>query len=75
MNKNEFSKFYEYAANSRERLTEAGSPRFTIADFHETIMKVIIDKLNSEGDDTAKALTELHKLFNDSHITSFFTCA
>lgn len=64
LNKNEFSKFYEYAAKSRERLTLAGFPRFTIEDFYETFMEVI-NKVKPEGEDTATALTELHQLFNE----------
>lgn len=64
LNKSEFSKFYEYAAKSRERLTAAGFPRFTIEDFYETFMEVI-NKVKPEGDNTEAALAELHKLLNE----------
>ncbi|XP_058454061.1 ubiquitin thioesterase otubain-like [Malaya genurostris] len=70
MNKEEFSKFYEYAAKSRERLTEAGFPRFTIEDFYETFMEVIT-KVKPEGDDTTGALAELHKLFNEQGYSDY----
>lgn len=69
-NKEEFSKFYEYAAKSRERLTEAGFPRFTIEDFYETFMEVI-NKVKPEGDDTSGALAELHKLFNEQGYSDY----
>lgn len=70
LNKEEFSKFYEYAAKSRERLTEAGFPRFTIEDFYETFMEVI-NKVKPEGDDTSGALAELHKLFNEQGYSDY----
>lgn len=70
LNKDEFSKFYEYAAKSRERLTEAGFPRFTIEDFYETFMEVI-NKVKPEGDDTSSALVELHKLFNEQGYSDY----
>ncbi|XP_021704011.1 ubiquitin thioesterase otubain-like [Aedes aegypti] len=69
-NKDEFSRFYEYAAKSRERLTEAGFPRFTIEDFYETFMEVI-NKVKPEGDDTTSALVELHKLFNEQGYSDY----
>lgn len=64
LNKSEFSKFYEYAAKSRERLTAAGFPRFTIENFYETFMEVI-NKVKPEGDNMEGALAELHKLLNE----------
>lgn len=70
LNKEEFSKFYEYAAKSRERLTEAGFPRFTIEDFYETFMEVI-NKVKPDGDDTSGALAELHKLFNEQGYSDY----
>uniref|UniRef100_A0A182PD86 Ubiquitin thioesterase n=1 Tax=Anopheles epiroticus TaxID=199890 RepID=A0A182PD86_9DIPT len=70
LNKDEFQKFYEYASKSRERLTEAGFPPFTIEDFYETFMEVI-SKVKPEGDDTATALAELHKLFNEQGYSDY----
>lgn len=69
-NKEEFSKFYEYAEKSRDRLTEAGFPRFTIEDFYDTFMEVI-NKVKPEGDDTSEALVELHKLFNEQGYSDY----
>ncbi|XP_055594948.1 ubiquitin thioesterase otubain-like [Uranotaenia lowii] len=70
LNKDEFSKFYEYAAKSCERLTEAGFPRFTIEDFYETFMEVI-NKVKPEGENTDAALAELHKLFNEQGYSDY----
>lgn len=69
-NKEEFSKFYEYATKSKERLTKAGFPTFTIEDFYDTFMEVI-NKVKPKGDDTSEALAELHTLFNEQGYSDY----
>lgn len=60
-NKEEFSKFYQYATIAREKLRKAQCPKFTTEKDHGTFMEYI-DRCNPK-DDTSKALAELDKLF------------
>ncbi|KAG8240325.1 hypothetical protein J437_LFUL000800 [Ladona fulva] len=63
----EFNRFRELAAKSKENLVALGFPQFTVEDFHDTFMEVIdqVGKHHSVLSPGAPAGEDLHKVFND----------
>ncbi|KAK0176984.1 hypothetical protein PV328_001080 [Microctonus aethiopoides] len=66
-NKEEYDKFRELAAQSKNNLVALGFPQFTVEDFHDTFMEVI-DKV---GGGTEANHAELHKFFNEQGYSDY----
>lgn len=68
-NKEEFAKFKKIAEDSKAKLLALGFPQFTIEDFHDTFMDVILKVEPKE--DQAKELEELSKVFNEQGCSDY----
>ncbi|XP_046388044.1 ubiquitin thioesterase otubain-like [Ischnura elegans] len=65
-NREEYNRFRELAAKSKENLVALGFPQFTVEDFHDTFMEVI-DQVGKHHSDLSPSCPddELHRVFND----------
>ncbi|VVD03305.1 ubiquitin thioesterase otubain-like [Leptidea sinapis] len=63
----EYEKFYEIAKNSKDILVALGFPQFTVEDFYETFMEVVLRVGDKAGDSSVSLdgiRNELHDKFN-----------